>query len=358
MPKAKKYYLASILLVAVFILSGCITVNSGKKNPGLVDGGLFKSIDKGLTWAQKTAIPSVTGQPRNFSGINIASFAIDPSDNKALYYGSVDNGMFYSYDAGESWQIATGLGKFTVRAVAIDPAYKCNVYAAVGNRVMKTSDCSRTWAQAYYDNDLMVTVDAIAIDYANSADLYIGVSRGDIIKSYNRGDEWQTIYRASDKIKKIIIDPNNSNTVYVLAERKGLMVSTDAGKNFTEVAALKAAFTQYKMGADIKDVILLKDNPGYMFVATSNGMLRSKDSGNTWEKIELIPDVNKAAINTMAVSDKDPNEIYYVTNTTFYRSADGGSTWKTIKLPTTRAGWKLAIDPVDPNLIYMGVIGK
>ncbi|GAF89261.1 unnamed protein product, partial [marine sediment metagenome] len=42
-------------------------------------------------------------------------------------------------------------------------------------------------------------------------------------------------------------------------------------------------------------------------------------------------------------------------NTTFYRSLDSGENWTTKKLPTTRAGWKLLIDPDNPDIIYMGV---
>jgi len=57
----------------------------------------------------------------------------------------------------------------------------------------------------------------------------------------------------------------------------------------------------------------------------------------------------------MAVNPQNTQEIYYVTNTTFYRSLDGGENWKTIKMPTSAIGWKLLIDPKEPNIIYLGI---
>jgi hypothetical protein len=55
------------------------------------------------------------------------------------------------------------------------------------------------------------------------------------------------------------------------------------------------------------------------------------------------------------ISPKNVEEIYYATNTTFYRTSDGGKNWTTRKLPTSRAGWRLIVDPEDTNVIYMGV---
>lgn len=352
MIRTKKLVLIISILALSGLLSGCI---SSTKKPVINDGGVYKSLNKGLAWAQKTLIPSIAGGARTFAGVNMASMVMDPSDNKAIYFGSVDNGMFYTYDGGETWQIANSLGKITVRSIAVDPAYKCTIYASSGNKLFKSMDCSRSWTQAYYDNELMATVDAVAIDQTNPANVYIGVSRGDIIKSSNRGEEWQTIYRLNNKIKKLIIDPNDSNRMYVLTANKGLWYTTDGGKNFSELTTTKDAFRLLNISTEIKDVVLVNNNPGLIFLATANGMMRSSDSGAKWEKIELIPDANKAAVNTLAVNDKDTNEIYYVTNTTFYRSADGGKTWKTLKLPTARGGWKITIDPLDANIIYLGV---
>ncbi len=348
----KKFYLLVIILFTITItITGCISFKTDNSTSA-VDGGVFKTVNKGNTWQQKVLIPTISGTPKNFSGINVVSMAMDPSDSKAIYFGSEGNGLFYTYDAGDNWQIAKSLGQGTIKAVAIDPHAKCIIYAAIGNRLYKSSDCNRTWLPVYYDNDLKIVVDAIAIDHYNSANVYIGVSRGDIIKSSDYGENWQTIKRLPGQIKKIIIDPNDSRNIYVIIANRGIYYSNDGGINWDD---LNAVLNESKIGLDVRDLTLIKDESNTMFLATYYGLLKSNDKGKTWEKIELIPPEGNATINALAINPTNVKEIYYVTNTTFYSSIDGGASWATKKLPTTRAGWKLLIDPESPNAIYMGV---
>ena len=103
-----KLFLLSIMLFLVLILSGCsisLKTNEGGGN----DGGVFRSADKGDRWAQKVLIPTISGRPRSIGGLNVVSLAMDPSDNKAIYLGSEDNGLFYTYDRGENWFGVAGL---------------------------------------------------------------------------------------------------------------------------------------------------------------------------------------------------------------------------------------------------------
>ncbi len=89
-----------MIAIAVF-LSGCsIGVSSGQ-NVGTAsnDGGFYRSAS-GDNWQQKTLIPTTTGKPRTFAGLNVLSMAMDPSDPKAIYLGTLENGLFYTYDSG------------------------------------------------------------------------------------------------------------------------------------------------------------------------------------------------------------------------------------------------------------------
>jgi len=183
----KKIFFIILFLSMSFVISGCVSFKTNKDTSS-VDGGVFKTVNKGGTWQQKVLIPTVSGRPNNFSGVSVASMVMDPNDNKAVYFGSVANGLFYTYDGGENWQIAKNLGQATIRAVAVDPGSKCIIYAAIGNELYKSIDCNRTWTQIYYDNELTTTVDAVAIDHYDSSIIYIGVSRGDLIKSYELAD--------------------------------------------------------------------------------------------------------------------------------------------------------------------------
>lgn len=343
------------------INTGCVSVNSGKStDTSAYDGGVFVSMDKGTTWKQKVLIPTVSGKPQNFAGVNVGPLEMDPSDNKTLYFGSIGSGLLYTYDSANTWRITPDFKGQIVRAVAIDPSSKCTIYASVGNKVFKSIDCSRTWKRIYEDNDPATAVEAIAVDHSDSSVVYISISRGDILKSTNSGEGWQSVNRVNNRIKKILIDPNDANRVYVVTFQKGIFVSENKGLEWSSMVELNKVLAENKLGMDIRDFIFVKSEPETLFLATYYGLLKSVNRGEEWQKIELIMPETKATINALAVNPKDSKEIYYVTNTIFYRSSDGGENWTPLRLPTTRAGWRLLADPENPNLIYMGLrkLGK
>lgn len=344
-----------LLIGLLFVNTGCVTTTS-KKDTSAIDGGIYKTVNKGDIWQQKVLIPSISGAPKSFSAVSVASMALDPSDEKAIYFGSEGNGMFYSYNGGNEWMVADKLIRATIRSIAVDNNFKCTIYAAAGNRLYKSTDCNRSWKEVYYDNDVAARVSYVAIDHYNSSNIYIGISRGDVIKSENGGQDWYTITRLDSEIKKIVIDPNDSRKMYALTGSK-VHITTDGGVSWVEFESLNKAIKEYKLSDKIKDLVVTKSEERKIFVATYYGLIRSDNGGETWEKISLIPPEKKATINAIAVNDNNTKEIYYVTNTTFYRSSDGGESWATKKLPTTKAGWNLIIDPTDPNIIYMGVKG-
>lgn len=355
MQQIKKISFLFFLIGMLFISSGCVNIKS-KKDTSDIDGGVFKTSNKGDVWQQKVLIPTTSGKPRSFAGISVSSMVLDPSDEKAIYFGSEGNGMFYSYNGGAEWMVADKLIKASIRSIAVDPEFKCTIYAAAGNRLYKSTDCSRNWKEVYYDNDVTVKVDYVVIDHYNTSNIYIGLSRGDIVKSENGGQEWHTIARLKKNVLKIVLDPVDSRKMYILTKNK-IHKSIDGGENWDEFDVLHEKMKEFDLSDNIKDFVITKSEEPKMFVATYYGLMRSNDDGKTWEKISLIPPEKNATINAIAVNDKNDKEIYYVTNTTFFRSSDGGENWATKKLPTTKSGWKILIDPQDTNILYMGVKG-
>ena len=352
--KSKFLKLILLLPLTALILSGCtigFDTGAGDDAKNATDGGVYKSLNKGANWEQKVLIQSVI-RPKNFAGINIISLALDPSDNKAIYAGSLDNGLFYSYDGADGWQAAASLGKLRINSVAVDPADKCVIYVASDNKVFKSNDCSRTWAQVYFDNDLKVLISSLVIDHSNSSNIFIGTSRGDIIKSSDKGGSWRVLDRFGRQIDKIVISPVNPKIIFAGTTAKGIFRSKDGGAKWENLSEKLKAFNNSNR---FRDLIMLKLEKPTLFLATDYGLLKSTDNGDTWSSIELLTPEKEAKINAIAASSLNGNEIYYVTETTFYRTSDGGKNWITKKLPTSRAGVKLLIDPKNAGIVYLAV---
>lgn len=347
----RKIGLPFIILAVILplVLGGCVQIKS-KKDTSAIDGGIFKTTNKGRSWHNKSAVLT-TGRPTRFSGIDVVSLVMDPSDHKAIYYGSIGHGLFYTYDGAESWQKAYPLRNATIRAIAVDPKDKCTIYVGIGNRVYKSDDCNRSWRQVYIDNEVSATINAIAVDYNNNAVVYIGISRGDLVKSADAAASWQVVKRFKGLITKIVIDSNDNQRFYVITKKKGVFYTPDAGANWEDFNQI---LKETKFGFNVKDLILVKEKPEVIFLATDKGILKSSDRGVNWQEIKLIPPEKKTSLNALAVNPQNIQEIYYTTNTTFNYSADGGMNWTPFKLPTTRAGWRLLIDPREPNILYMG----
>ncbi|MCX6792827.1 MAG: hypothetical protein NTY12_02280 [Candidatus Falkowbacteria bacterium] len=350
--KYSKYISLFIVTLGLATLSGCtLDLGFGNKAKG-PDGAVFKTTTKGETWQQKALIPTTSGTPIVINSLDTSVLALDPSDQNAIYYGTVDNGLLYSYNGADSWFPVSTLGKFTIKALAVDPQNKCAIYAAIENKVMKSVDCSRTWQQIYYDNDLTVSVANIAIDHYDSKIVYIATSRGEIIASSDSGKSWRTLNRFEDKVKKVIISPADSRVILVAAERKGLFRSDDKGITWK---SLSESLKDFPDSGRFRDLYVSKAQPGLVIFATNYGLLKSINYGDDWTAIKLITPEKEAVINSVIVSEQNTKEIFYVTNTTFYGTADGGENWTTKKLPSTRAGWMLMADPKNINTMYLGV---
>lgn len=346
MLKAKTNIIILLIVAAVF-LSGCVSVKVSDKEGG---GGMFRSLDKGGIWEQKVIVPTASGRPASIANLNTQSLAMDPQDSRTLYFGSENSGLFLTYDNGENWQAVSGLPQATIRAVAVDPQAKCVIYAALNNKIYKSTDCSRSWEEIYSDNDPDVKIESLAVDHYNSAIIYAGLSRGDLLKSSNRGLSWDAVKRFSESVLKIVLDPRDSRKIFALIKNNGLARSLDSGGDWVEV---KDKLKELDATGG-RDFIISTAQDGLIFLATKSGLLKSADGGENWEAIELVTPSDESSINAVAVGPKNTAEIYYSTDTTFYRSFDAGRTWNVKKLPTTRAGWLLLIDPVNPDIIYLG----
>lgn len=346
--RATKLIIFSVLISLV--VSGCSISVKTKDNSG-VDGGLFISNNKGQAWGQMVAVPTPKGV-ESISGLDVSSLAFDPSDANAIYFGSTGKGLYYSYNLSYGWQKAHALPEGSVSAIAVSPENKCQIYAAVGNKLFMSNDCNRTYSQIYYDNDLTTEIGALVIDHYDAKKIYIGTSKGDILKSSDQGSTWQTIQRSGYRVNKIVLSPQDSRLIFASTNGNGIYRSADGGENWD---LLKDKMKELKNSNKIVDFFLSPSSDGLIMAVAQTGMFKSVDNGDTWTKIELITSEKDAVISAMALNPKDSKEVYYATKTTFYSSFDGGVSWSAKKLPSSRSGAKIMVKPDQPNVVLMGM---
>src|SRR3989338_9390474 len=173
MPNFKRISFITILFLIAIATSGCsITFQSSGNGKSVTDGGVFKSVNGGGSWRQQTLVATVSGQPLNFNKLNVVALALDPQDKNAVYAGTDSDGLFYSYDAGASWTVAKTLGKRYITDIAVSPQNKCLIYAASENKIFRSSDCSRSWQEMYFDNNPQVRVNRLAVDPQDEKIIY------------------------------------------------------------------------------------------------------------------------------------------------------------------------------------------
>jgi photosystem II stability/assembly factor-like uncharacterized protein len=343
----KKISLLSAVAIIIFFGAGCITIGA-PQNQG-ADGGIFKSLDRGQTWAQKNILLTAKGVG-TLNSINIMDLVMDPQDDKAVYATTAGNGLFYTWDGMESWHFVDALGGGYVNSVAIDYKDKCILYAALQNKVQKSIDCARSWDTMYFDTRQDIYVSALVVDPANSAILFAGFSQGDLLRSLDGGKSWSTIKRLDNKITRLFISRKDSKIMYLTTENSGLWKSTDAGANWTD---LKPKTSEFRDSNVIYDFDMDKDEK-MIYLTSMYGIITSDDGGNSWKKIDLLTPPGTVQIYSLAINPNNAQEIYYSTANTFYSSFDGGKNWVTKKLPTGRTGAALMVHPKDGGTLYMG----
>jgi hypothetical protein len=362
----------AILLIGVVLFSSACSISttslSSSSSTVEKDASVFLSTDRGDAWKIMTGIANANGRLDNINDINVNLMTMDPQDSLAVYLASYNNGLFYTYNITNGWNKVNNLTSGPVNDVKVDPKNKCIIYAAATNRLFRSNDCARTWKQVYYDNNTAINVNTIAVDQYKSNIIYIGTSRGEIIKSLDSGESWQTIQRLEEGIARLIMSPLDSRLIFLATAKNRIFSFTPSSGKETDIPLsvdnnflvdkwndLNTVLADYNLGSSFKDFIICAQD-GILFIATDKVILRSPDNGITWESIKLIQPEKDAVINALAVNPRNSQEIYYVTNTTFFRSSDGGLTWTTKKLPTKRAGRELLVDFNNPNIIYLGTV--
>jgi photosystem II stability/assembly factor-like uncharacterized protein len=344
------------------------------QSPGTVFGassvGIVKSTDDGANW---TALRS------GLRAVWITAAAIDPQSPDTLYaaarccygYGfGYDGslGLFKSSDKGKTWAAAGAGLKFddyanAVVTLAVDPQTPSNLYAGVNGDggcggLFKSVDGGMTWSATGPAYSCPVSV---VIDPQNPKTIYAATWEQDgIIKSIDGGTTWTPTpgFGSNTGVTALTIDPQNSQTLYagVVAHVSGggsaLFKSTDGGFSWNSTLNLQ--------GNNASAIAVDPQSPSTVYaVATvccflwgeaGGNLWKSSDGGGSWQDLSSgLP----GPVSTIALDPRKPATIYAATNAGVIRSTDGGETW--VPWSASTIGTALLLpDPKSDDTLYAG----
>ena len=274
--------------------------------------------------------------------------------------------------------LATG----RVQDVEIDPRNPSVWYVATAfGGLWKTTNRGITFTPIF-DDQGSFTLCCVVVDPKDSNVVWVGSGEnssqrsahfGDgVYKSTDAGETWKNVgLQTSEHIGKILVDPRNSNTVYVASQgplwsaggERGLYKTIDGGVTWKAVLTISP-------DTGISDAVFDTKNPDILYASAyqrrravgqmigggpEGGIFKTTNAGKTWTKLSNgLPkdDVGRVALG---VDPRNPKRVYalisakgprgrgglaqvvtdspsgpVVDEAGFYRSDDAGATWQRI----------------------------
>jgi photosystem II stability/assembly factor-like uncharacterized protein len=301
---------------------------------GATGGGVWKTVDAGITW-----FPVGDGQITTGS---IGSIEVAPSNSDQVWVGTgsaairsnviIGRGVFKSTDAGRNFQFAGLKEAGQIGTIRIHPTNPDTVWAAASGSpfgpteergIFKTTDGGKTWRKTLYVDTEHGARD-VEVDWQDPNVLYAATYRG-----FRKG--WDIISGGP-------------------ADKGGIWKSIDGGDTWKKVSAGLPSTLIGKIDLDIA-----RSNPRVVYAmieapGPEGGLYRSNDAGESWSLVNNNIQLRQRPFyfNYVNASPKDEN-VVFVNALNFHKSTDGGKTFTAIPTPhgDNHGMW---INPDNPDI--------
>ncbi len=339
------------VLPLIVLLSGCaISINTGGGGTAAGDGGMFFSVDRGVTWEQRVFVREEEGNRVTLNNANVGFFTLHPTDGAVVYMSTLEQGLWKTENNGETWT-QTPLSSGYIQGFDINARDPNLMFAGVGNTVQVSVDAGQTW-NVVYTNQPGHTITGVRFDTANSKHIYATTSGGVLLVSDDQGTTWRILYQFPGVNLEHLQLLQNDPSIMFLVAGGTLYRSTDSGVTWSDSIGQALA----KVGAaPLNHFTYTQRTPSIMYAATNAGLYRTRDGGATWQVVPTVIPPNTVPILSVAINPFDEKELFFTANSTFYRSLDGGETWQTLQnVPSARQLRVLLAHPRRPAVLYIG----
>ena len=282
--------------------------------------------------------------------------------------------------------IGPALTSGRVADIAVNPDNFNEYYVAVASGgVWKTTNHGVTYTPIF-DNESCYSIGCVTIDPNQSSTIWVGtgennnqrsVAYGDgVYKSTDGGKSWKNMgLKNSEHISKIIVDPRNSDVVYVAAYGplwssggdRGVYKTMDGGETWEQIH-----FISENTGT--ADLIMDPTNPDVLYEAVhqrrrhvytyigggpESAVYKTTDGGKTWKEANSGLPKGKMGRVGLAVSPADANVLYAIVEAEadkggFFRSTNKGATWEKRSKYKTSGNYyqEIICDPHDVDKVF------
>lgn len=329
--------------------------------------GVSISTDRGYTWKpSNTGIKSELGPTGDW--IPIFCLTVDPINPQIVWIGTQWTGLVYkSIDGGQTWTektngISIKYDMLSFRGFTVDPRSSDIVYAMgettsstplpdmTGGQIYKTSNGGDSW-EIIWDGGMLSALtrymwidprdpdilfvstgifDRSAVSNDTLPDLYDGLG---ILKSIDGGQTWRELNQTNG------LEMLHVGSLYMKPDNPDILL---------------AAAGHLLVGAATDHILQQGYSPA--------GVYRTVDGGEHWQRVlDVSMSRPDEAFSSVEYSTSHPNIAYAGSENGIYRSEDGGATWELVSggddgwgPPGVLANWPIDLqcDPEDPNRIF------
>ncbi len=221
-------------------------------------------------------------------------------------------------------------------------------------------------SQVPLNNNGIGRINCIVIDPLDTNKLYVGAACGGVHISHDGGATWtsNTDNFPSLSIADIAVNPIHTDTLYAATGdgygytddsyntfwgglySAGIMRSADGGNTW---ATTGLSFIQSNRDV-ITRLLINQLNPDILIAASSNGIYQTTDAGVTWAHV-----YSGGPVYSIAFKPGAPDTVYGVNNSSLIVSYNSGTTWSVLHAGINPVADRatIAVSPAAPNAIWL-----
>lgn len=317
--------------------------------------GIFKTTNGGNSWLQVND-GSLSSMYSSF-GWYFGNIYVDPNNENIVY--ALGLSMYKSTTGGSSWSgIAYGT-HVDHHAIWIDPNNTQRIIIGNDGGIFLSQNGGSSFSKVL---DLPITqFYAATVDYNNPERLYGGTQDNGTLRTLSgQINGWEEIYGGDGFY--VIVDPNNSNTIYAESQYGGLGKSTNGGNSFFPATT---GINSSDRTNWMTPVVMDPNNSNILYYGTYR-IYKTTNAAGSWSPISndlsngpYTGGLSFGTVTTIAVAPSNSAVIYAGTDDgNVWITTNGGTNWNLIssQLPVH---WvtSISLDPLDANLAIVSYSG-